>query len=106
MSIEEGSNNEQLQAVQVKMLTWIVGAFGAGLVLVIVFAFTDVYNTTNTNQTDIGSAQETLAGLTQKHDGLEKRVSNLEIENKELKAELAKVRDRVLVLEIKNSKEK
>lgn len=91
---------------QVKTLTWLVSVFGAGLVLAMGFAFKDVYNTTNTNQTNVGTMQGTLAGFTQKHDGLERRVSNLEIENKELKAELTKVRDRVLVLEINNSKEK
>ncbi|PMO02323.1 hypothetical protein BCT21_07335 [Vibrio sp. 10N.222.55.F9] len=105
MGIVEDSSNEQLQAVQVKTLTWLVGVVGTGLALVIVFAFTDVYNTTNTNQTDIGSVQETLAGFKQKHDGLERRVSNLENENKELRTELTKVRDRVLVIETKNSKE-
>lgn len=68
------------------------------------FTFTDVYTTTNTNQTDIGKAEKTLAGLEPKLSSLEKRVSDLESENKERRTKLANVSERLAVLEGSSSK--
>ena len=68
------------------------------------FTFTNVYTTTNTNQTDIGKVEKTLAGLEPRLSSLEKSVSDLESEHKEQRTKLANVSERIAVLEGNSSK--
>ena len=89
--------------LQVKVLTALVTFLVIGVVTIGGFAFKDVYSKANTNQTNIATLQNTLAGYEQKVKDSERRINDLESENKELSAELSKVRERVLVIETNNS---